>query len=113
LGRETVLTVARAWAEGKPARGRSLWTDGARLYSYGLAIGATTPDGVKVVLDSGSRGESPTTRQHTTMAISVVKHLSPRERGRVDAVPHSRDCLSPVTRSCPHLESVERPSPRA
>ena len=35
--------VATRWAEGLHARSANMWTDGKRLYSYGLCIAAVGP----------------------------------------------------------------------
>lgn len=47
--RTTTRNVPHMWANGLPAKGGALTTDGTNLYSYRLCIGTTTPTGEKVL----------------------------------------------------------------
>ena len=63
--------VALAWRQGTYARSHNgnFRTDGRKLYSYGLTIGITSNDGIKVLNDYRSPvAASPTTTRHCSLA---------------------------------------------
>ncbi len=78
------------WEQGVAAHNStgSFWTDGQSIYSYGLRIGETLEDGIKVVYNftrSPLRGAAPypyiisaTTSQHVHLAaMAAPKVISP------------------------------------
>ena len=75
--------VARAWAQGKPARTKNFSTDGLTLFSYDLVIGKTvvTPLGTrthKVVYDYTAQSgnfRSQTTSTHVGKASYYCDEL--------------------------------------
>jgi len=70
--------IIEAWLDGKPARGRSLTTDGRFLYSYALVIGRYRPsDDQPIIWDytSGSASfVSSTTTHHINQALTEIYH---------------------------------------
>ena len=70
--------VAEAWALGQEARNHnnSFYTDGKRIYSYGLQIGDTSETNKKIVRDYTAKGSygfrSMTTSQHVGLAKRAV-----------------------------------------
>ena len=70
-----VVDQWRANTEAKNHRG-SLTSTGAKLYSYNLCIGDTSPDGTKFLKDYSARGtygfQSQTTSCHVGIARGVA-----------------------------------------
>lgn len=59
--------VAESWAKGDPARSGNMSTDGDKIFSYWLQVGATDSKGKKHLADHTSRGlgsYSNTTGKH-------------------------------------------------
>jgi hypothetical protein len=72
--------VLAAWSDSRSARTQnsSFLTDGGLLWSYGLNIGFTTPQGALIVGDYTSGGgeyHSQTTSTHVGLAKSIADEV--------------------------------------
>ena len=74
-----IRSVIQCWLRGfKNMYANTVKTDGKKLYSYDLQIGATDNDGDKCIKDYTTKGEfgyvSHTTSKHVNMARDVAKY---------------------------------------
>jgi hypothetical protein len=70
-GSKSHLAVVYAWLVGKKKRGARMWTDGKRLYSYGMVLGCTLSGDYKVMRQMTSRTGcfvSQSTSTHSNLA---------------------------------------------
>lgn len=70
-GSKSHLAVVYAWLVGKKKRGARTWTDGKRLYSYGMVLGCTLSGDYKVMRQMTSRTGcfvSQSTSTHSNLA---------------------------------------------
>lgn len=65
-------TVIEEWARGRAARAGSLWTDGAKLYSYSLLIGEGSGGTIFDHTSSGGSYHSQTTSCHVGLAKRLI-----------------------------------------
>jgi len=68
--------VAKAWANGRPAKAGNLSTDGVSLWSYSLQIGETMLSGHKVVYDYTSGGSHGFRSQTTSCHVGLAKRVA-------------------------------------
>jgi hypothetical protein len=65
-------TVIEEWARGRAARSANLWTDGAKLYSYGLVIGEGSGGTIFNHTTGGGSYFSQTTSCHVGLAMRLT-----------------------------------------
>ena len=73
--------VAEAWALGKPARNHnnSFYTDGKRIYSYGLQIGDTSAKEKKIVRDYTKNGSYGFRSMTTSTHVGLLRYIRGHE----------------------------------
>ena len=80
--------VAQAWAEGRPAQGSNMFTDGRSVYSYDLLIGRTFDGSTKVALDYSKEGRTAvcaSTGRHVALLKAVAHRIAKPAMGFCEA----------------------------
>lgn len=77
----TNALVAEAWALGKQARNHnnSFYTDGKRIYSYGLQIGDTSEKDKKIVRDYTKNGSYGFRSMTTSTHVGLLRYIRGHE----------------------------------
>lgn len=73
--------VAEAWALGQEARNHNgtFYTDGKRIYSYGLQIGDTSETDKKIVRDYTAKGSYGFQSQTTSCHVGLLRYIRGHE----------------------------------
>lgn len=70
--RDNAKKAVAAWVRGTTTRPGSIWTDGQRLYSYALPIGARANGKIVVYDFRGKYAVSQTTSEHVGGAMAAL-----------------------------------------
>tara|TARA_B100000902_G_scaffold398259_1_gene464432 strand:+ start:356 stop:613 length:258 start_codon:yes stop_codon:yes gene_type:complete len=77
----TNALVAEAWALGQEARNHnnSFYTDGKRIYSYGLQVGDTGEKNKKIVRDYTKNGSYGFRSMTTSTHVGLLRYIRGHE----------------------------------